>query len=392
MKLGKKLAVQAAAVVIVLFVGLAVMLLLQARHPKMVRAGHKAKAPAVRAMRVKKIDYPVRIKGYGTVEPATRITLAAQVSGKVVEIDPALVPGGSFKAGRLLARIDPADYKIAVVLAKARLADARSKLQLLEAEAREARQEWRQLHPDTPVPSLAAKQPQLEAARAEVEARSGELEKARLELARTMIRAPFDGLVESRQVGLGQYVGAGKGLATLIGTAAAEIPVPLESSRLHWFHVPGFTPGGGRGAKAQVMVEVAGARHRWQGRVVRAGARVDPRTRMVDVYVRVENPFNRRPPLAAGLFAEVTIFGRTISRAVVLPPEAVRQGGVVWVVGQDGRLRFRKVQVALTGPDGAVISSGLEDGQVVVLSDIKGVSREMAVRPVFKPTDGRGSR
>ncbi len=390
MKLPTKPMVQFAAVAGVLAAGLAIMLLLQAGRPEVVKAKPRYRAPAVRALKVETGDWPVRIKGYGTVEPVTRISLAPQVAGKVMAVSPAMVPGGSFKAGQVLVRIDPADYRVGVTLARARLADARSKLQLLEAEAQEARQQWRQLHPGIRVPALAAKQPQLEAARAEVAARSGDLEKARLQLARTKISAPFDGLVESCQVGVGQYVVAGKSLATLMGTGAVEIPVPLESSRLSWFNIPGFTSVGGRGARAEVEVEIAGARHVWEGTVVRAGARVDPRTRMVDVYVRVNDPFKRRPPLAPGIFARVTIMGRTIPDAVVLPPEAVRQGDLVWLVDHEGRLRFRKVQLALTGPQGAVISSGLEQGQVVVVSDIKGVSEGMAVRPVFDPASDRG--
>ncbi len=382
MKPKTRIVFQIGMAVLVIVAGLVVMLLLKSSRPSAAKTKPRSKVPVVRTMTVKTGEHLVRIKGYGTVEPVKRTILASQVAGRIIQVAPELIDGGSLKAGQLLLAIDPTDYKIAVTLAQARLADARSQLQILEAEAREARQEWRQLHPGVIVPPLAAKQPQLEAARANVAARAGELEKARLELSRTKINAPFDGLVENRNVDIGQYVTVGKSLATLIGTAMAEIVIPLDSAKLRWFHVPGFTAGQGRGADALVQVMSAGRKTTWKGKVVRALARIDPRTRMVDVVVRVAGPYSRRPPLAPGLFAEVTIFGRVLKKAVILPPSALRQDNIVWIIDPEGKLRFRKVEVALITAAGVVVEKGLADGQKVILSELKGISEGMDIKPV----------
>jgi RND family efflux transporter MFP subunit len=304
------------------------------------------------------------------------------VAGKVVEISPALVDGGAFNKGDVLLRIDPRDYTIAVTLAKARLKDAESKFVQTREESAAAREEWKELHGTNAPPPLVAKEPQLAAASAQLDASRAELTKAELQLARTRIRAPFDGRVSEKAVDIGQYVTTGQKLALLYATQAAEIVVPLPTEDLAWFDVPGFTNGGGRGADALVEVRIAGERKQWPGRIVRSEGKLDQRTRMVNVVVRVDHPYATRPPLAVGLFAEVTIQGRTLDRAALIPRAALRDNGRVWVVDAKGRLAFRTVEVARLDFDGAIVRNGLEHGEQIVVSTLKGVSDGMRVRPV----------
>ena len=123
--------------------------------------------------------------------------------------------------------------------------------------------------------------------------------------------------------------------------------------------------------------------------VVRVEGRLDERTRMVDVVVRVKKPYARKPPLAIGLFVTVYIEGRTLPDAAVIPRIGLRQGAVVWLVDQGGRLRFRKVQVAYTEGEDVMIESGLQDGELVVISTLKTVTDGMAVRNVvLRGVDG----
>ncbi|MBW2284594.1 MAG: hypothetical protein JRF65_08355 [Deltaproteobacteria bacterium] len=109
---------------------------------------------------------------------------------------------------------------------------------------------------------------------------------------------------------------------------------------------------------------------------------MDERTRMIDVLVHVEKAYEKKPPLAIGLFVTVEIEGRTLPHVAIIPRAALRQGNTVWVVDGDGRLRFRKVEVALLEDSAAFIKAGLEDGEDMVVSSFQGVTDGMKVRTV----------
>ncbi len=363
------------------------MVALKASKPKLEKQKPPAPLPVVRTIQVKQGPKTVIIQGEGTVRPLREIALVPQVSGKAISISPALVGGGDFNKDDILLRVDPLDYQLAVTLAEAKVKDSESRLELAKEEAAVAREEWRLLRSEDPEeggepPPLVAKEPQLAAARARLEADRADLQKALLNLKRTVLRAPFDGRVSQESVDVGQYVTAGQSLAILYSTEAVEIVLPLEDQDLFWFHVPGFTPGDGPGSAAEVRARIAGRDLTWSGQVERVEGRLDERTRMVDVVVRVKKPYARKPPLAIGLFVTVRIEGRTLPEAALIPRAGLRQGGVVWLVDQGERLRFRKVRVAHTQRECVVIESGLRDGERVVISTLNTVTDGMAVRNV----------
>jgi len=358
---------------------------LTASKPEIQKRKPSAPIPLVRTTTVKAGPQSVTVQGEGTVRPLQEIQLVPEVNGKVVYVSPALVDGGQFKKDDVLLRIDPADYHLAVTLAQAKVKDAESSLQLAEEEAAAAAEEWRmlygaQLEAELKPPPLVAKEPQLAAAQAKLEGDKADLKKALLNLDRTELTAPFHGRVSTENVDLGQYVSSGQSLATLYSTEGAEIVVPLEDESLLWFHVPGFTDGQGPGSTATVRARIAGRELLWNGQVVRAEGKLDERTRMINVIVRVAEPYATRPPLAMGLFVTVDIEGRQLPKAAIIPRRALHEEDVVWTMDEEDRLRFRKVDVARVQGDEVVVQAGLEDGERVVVTPLKAVTDGMAVR------------
>ncbi|MGD2188043.1 MAG: efflux RND transporter periplasmic adaptor subunit [Desulfobacterales bacterium] len=373
-------------IVTMVFIGIGalVFVVLTATKPKLERTKPPAPKPMVRVTTVKTRSQVVTIKGEGTVRPLREIQLVPQVNGKVIFASRALVDGGEFKKGELLLRIDPLDYQLAVTLAQARVKDSESNLKVAEEEAAASREEWQLLYKadakDNQIPALVAKEPQLAAARAKLAADRAELQKARLNLERTELKAPFDGRVSEENVDIGQYVSTGQTLATLFSTNQAEIVVPFEDDDLYWFHVPGFTPGDGPGSVVSVSTRIAGREAFWPGRVVRAEGKLDERTRMINVVIRVDKPYETKPPLAAGLFVTVDIEGRTMENAAMIPRSALRDNNVVWVVDKNGQLKFRTVTVARLTSNAVLLEGGLNDGEMVVVSSLKAVTDGMKVR------------
>lgn len=383
----KKRFIQFGISALLIAIGVVGLLVLTASKPEMKKRKPPAPVPMVRTIKANSGTQTVYIKGEGTVQPLREINLVPEVGGKVIHVSPSLVNGGVFKKGDTLLQIDPVDYELAVTLAKAKVKDAESRLELAEEEALAAVEEWRLLYSgdsgeDSKPPALVAKEPQLAAAQAALEADKADLRKARLNLERTKLKAPFNGRVGEEKVDVGQYVSPGQSLGTLYSTEAAEIAVPLEGGDLFWFDVPAFTSQDGTGAPAVVRASIAGRELSWPGKVVRTEGRLDERTRMIHVVVQVDKPYARKPPLVFGLFVRVEILGRKIENAAIIPRGALHQGNIVWVLDPESRLRFQEVEVARIQGDEVLVTEGLEDGEYVVTTPLKAVTDGMAVRNV----------
>jgi len=341
--------------------------------------------PVVQAMEVILSTQPIIIRGQGTVRPLREIQLVSQVGGKVVYTSTDLVDGGSFQKGDILLKIEPLDYELAVTLAESQVKDAESKLKFASEEAAVAREEWREHYAENkdgvrePTP-LVLKEPQLKAAEARLEAERANLKKAKLNLERTVLKAPFSGVVSGKNVDIGQYIIPGQALAELFSTEAVEIMVPLEDKDLLWFHVPGLTPGEWKGSKSVIRAEIVGHELSWEGEVARAEGKIDERTRMVNVIVRVENPYEKKPPLAVGLFVQVAIQGQLLKKAAVIPRSAMHTDNSVWIVTVEKQLDFRSVDVARFTGDQAIIQGGLQQGEWVVVSQLETPTNGMKVQ------------
>ena len=385
----KRRGIQVVVAVVFLLCGVWGLVALRASKPPRESRVPDVPMPVVQVVTVMPANKPIVIQGQGTVRPLKETQLVPQVSGKVVFTSEILVNGGLYKAGDELLRIDPVDYELAVTLAEARVQDAEATYILALQESEAAVQEWRDLNPGEAPPDLVARKPQLSAAKAKLDAERADLKKANLHLERTRLKAPFDGVVSEENVDIGQYVTPGQSLATLFGTRAVEIVVPLSNDSLRWIRVPGFTNNGGNGAEAIVRTSLAGAMQTWDAKVVRAEGRIDEKTRMINVVVRVAQPYAKRPPLAIGLFVDVDIQGQTLENAALLPRAVLRPDQQVWVVDHEDRLYSRPVRVAHLTTDGVIIDEGLAAGDQVVTSQLKAVSKGMKVRPVLQSKAGR---
>jgi RND family efflux transporter MFP subunit len=377
-------------VILTLAVGVAVALQLVAMRAEPVEEKRVDLGPLVAAEEVLATDIRVEVKGFGTVEPKVQVDLVPEVSGKVVGVHPALVDGGFFKKDEVLVQIDPTDYERALEQAQAAVERARVALEVERAEGDVAKAEWNTMNPGKEPPSpLVLRTPQIRRAEAELRAAEAQVRDAETELKRTKLTLPFNGRVFSEQVDLGQYVTPGKSIASVYGTDAVEVRVPLEDAELQWFDIPGFGEdswrgGDGRqGAAATVVAEFAGGSHKWEGVVVRTAGRVDPRSRMVTVVVEVDQPFSSvdgRPSLVPGVFVEVVIQGRKLDQVLRIPRYALREGQTVWVA-REGRLHIQQVQsVIRMDREFAYLSGDLESGAQVVTSSIDAVTDGMIIR------------
>ena len=380
---------QALLAIFIVVLGVAVTIVLVKLKKPPERAEQEVQAPLVEVEQLRVQDIPMIVRGYGVVNPRVEVDIVPEVAGKVVFVHPEFKVGGLIRANEEILKIDPRDYESAVRQGSASVEDAKVKLDTEQAEADVARKEWDALHPGVePTSPLVLREPQIRKARAALESAEAQLDTAKLRLERTRLFLPFDAMIVSEKVDLGQYVVTGQSLAKAYGTDAVEIEVPLEDDELAWFDVfqnslfANEQPGSAKTTAAEVRANFAGAEHTWQGRVVRTTGQVDRTSRMVFVVVEVPDPFQAsggRPPLLPGVFADVLIQGKVLRNAVAVPRDAIREGNQVWLV-KDGQLHIRTLSIARADKDFAYATSGLDDGAQIITSSLDMVVEGMHVR------------
>jgi RND family efflux transporter MFP subunit len=275
------------------------------------------------------------------------------------------------------------------------VAQAELRLAQEEAEAEVARNEWQDLGGGE-ASSLTLRVPQVAEAEAALASARAALDRAERDLERTRIRAPYAGRVREKNVDLGQYVTPGTPLAQIYSVDFAEIRLPLPDADLAFVDLPLSFRGAeadSPGPEVVLRAEFAGRSYEWSGRLVRTEGEIDPRTRMVHAVAQVKNPYGRgddpeRPPLAAGMFVEAEIAGRPVKGVAVIPRTALRNDSQVLVVDRDNRLQFRDVVVLRTSDDQAIVSSGLNQGDRVCLSNLAAVTDGMRVRVFDAEAEG----
>jgi RND family efflux transporter MFP subunit len=302
----------------------------------------------------------------GTVVPSREITLRAQVSGKVVSVAEAFLPGGRVADQAELVRIDPRDYEIEVHKKESAVERARADLRLEEGQQEVARQEYRLLQESTDSrleeSDLALREPQLLQARADLSSARADLDQARLNLSRTVVRAPFKAMITERNVNLGSTVNVQDSLATLISLDEywIEVLVPLGQ-------LPFLDLEQSGGCPVDIFSQTGAGR--WSGNTLGLTGSVDDESRMATVLLSVCNPLDGPQPLMLGDYVTTVIQGRNLEGVLELPRSALRQNSTVWLHDQ-GRLRMKPVQVAWKSREMFYVTGGLQPGQLVVTSDL----------------------
>lgn len=322
------------------------------------RRDKAAPVPVVETVRVQPGPVPVHIQSRGIVSPRRAIDLVSEVSGRVTWVDPGFLQGEEVREGQLLLRIDPIDYEVAVSDAEAALASAELSLAEVQVVVRKAA---------------------IEEAEARVQAAKDRLRQARIDLANTEIRAPFDAVVDLKEVDLGQYVQTGKALMRLLSTGMAEVRLPLLASDVPFVHYGQDDLGNWH--ELTLTATFGTVSHSWRARLARLERRVDAETRVFFLVAQVERPYDlslHSHILAMGLFVEASFEGAPIADAVRLPSSALHSGEDVFVV-REGRLARQPVTLFRREGDSVIVGGGLRAGDEVVLSRLNLMVNGMAV-------------
>jgi RND family efflux transporter MFP subunit len=324
------------------------------------------------------------VEASGVVIPAQVVTLSPEVSGRIIWQHPALIPGGRLAAEEPILRVDPRDADLLIQQRRAQVAQARVELAVERGRGQVAAKEWGLMGASEAGSAdgrkLARREYQLEAARAATEAARSLLAQAELMRARTELAAPFEAVVTEEWVDLGQVIGPGTRVATLVARDRVYVRASLPVERLNAVRLPGTD--GAPGARARVLMDVGeGAPVAREGRVIQLLPDVDPRGAMARLLIEVPlaGEAGGELPLLLGAYVQVRIDGPRLADVVLLPRHALREDDQVWL-HQEGRLVIRPVTLAWKQGDTVAISQGLAAGDEVVTSRISTPVGGMAVQ------------
>lgn len=362
----------------------------------------------VRVVEVGPRQITPQVEGYGRARPSRRITISADVAGRVATIHAGLEDGQALPAGASVVAIDSADATATLAQAQAQLETAKAEVDRLESSrtyttqrlvladdtlrlevsdlerakdlkakgienergldqaqravvrARDARL--------TLLQTQAILPPQLAAARARVAEAQARRVRSALDLERCEIVLPFAGVVAMVQVEAHQRIGVGQALFELWEVNRLEIPVSLSlADGLLLSDELGSAPRLGR---VEVSYELPGLVRSWPGRVLRFEP-LQGETQTLQAVVQVE----AQQGLVPQAFCHVTLEGPTREIGLALPVEALQEGGRVYLARRDEAGQDRLVIAAVrtgkrSGPWVEVLS-GLRAGDRVVVSPLE---------------------
>lgn len=290
----------------------------------------------VKALQVSHGEMPGERRYSGEVRARTESLLGFRVGGKMTE---RLVDAGTrIKAGQSLARLDPVDARLSASQAEANAALAASDLK----RTRELR--------DRNFVSQAA----LEAKETTARATEAQAQLTRNQAAYTTLVADVAGVVAAVLAEPGQVLAAGQGVLRIARDGEREVAIALPEQELARVRI---------GSPAVITLWADGKT--WPGQVREISPVADPATRTFATRVTL---VGADAGLALGLSATVS-FPQEAGSAIVVPPAALyQQDGkpAVWVIGKDGAVHLRAIEVSAYRDAGMVVRSGLEAGETIV--------------------------
>jgi len=408
------------ACVLILATGIGAMIFLIAtkQHPAL--AEEMERAIRVQTKKVQPERAPITIKGYGEVHAQDEVSLAVEVPGKVVEIHPKLEVGEQVKQGELLFRIDPADYQNNLDRARALVAQMENSVKALRQQAKLDEERAVDLRRTRDLTQSQFERVKMLFEKDQVGTRSGVeqaemglnqaadavtqieqalslyptrilevesglaasaagLKVAESSLARTEVRAPFDGRLKMVRVEKGQYVAPGQPFVMLANDSLLKLSVSLDSrDARRWLRFSGESGAndaawfrGLESVTCRIVWPDDPEKHTWEGVLDRV-EEFDPRSRTVTVAVHVtgQQALSRDPdqlPLVDGMYCQVEIPGKELDNVYRLPRWAVTYQGSVFVA-VDKHLQIRQVEVLRSEDEEAIVTGGLMPGDEVIVT------------------------
>ncbi len=338
-------------------------------------------------------DKTFAIHTQGIVRSTDQTQLMAEISGVIASISPRFQVGSFFHVDEVLFTLESLEYQAAVKQAKAVVAEKKAQLVQETAKAKQAKMQWKDVSNAT---DLALRKPFVAEAKALLQSAEAKLERAQQILRRTEIKAPYDGIVTEKTVGLGQYVNPGSTLGKIVSVGQSEIRLPLKDQLLGMLDYSELSPQHNQ-TGCQLSVELSfvykGEQVSREAEVCRSEAVIDAESRVHYLVANIPDPYLLYPkdldveeikkPLKIGTFVTAKLFSKQYEGVFEIPRELLRDNNQILMVkksatGKD-EIHFKRVDYFHADNKYIYVKEGLKAGDRISLTYIDMPIEGMAV-------------
>ncbi|MBF0203614.1 MAG: efflux RND transporter periplasmic adaptor subunit [Desulfamplus sp.] len=399
--------------VLIIGAGIAFAKHLYDTKPVATRAKPVISPPLVETITLETVDHEVVISCMGKVMPSQTIALKARVGGFVTQTSEEFIPGGIYRKGDIILKLDPDDFQLAIKQQEAMLEKAQASLKLEMGKQDVARAELRLMQNTSGKTildsNLALRVPQLEQIKADISSIKTDLERARLNLERTVIKAPFNCMVMNIYVEEGSQISSQETLATLSGIDEYRVEATVPVDHLKWIEFPLDSGDATKTTRGSDVILITRDGETRQGELIRLLGSLTDQSRLARILIRIEDPVslkkNRKNPLLIGSYVQADIQGKVIENVFSLPRSSVRDGNKIWLVenrnvlagnrnelvenSKDAKqseksvLFIKNIEILWKNSESVFIRSGVKSGQKLVISELSSPVNGMFVKMVI---------
>lgn len=336
--------------IIVLLVGFLSFKLLGSLKGKPQSEGLKEKIFLVDYDRVNSSKERFEIKSNGFISPKYRVNLTAKVGGEIIYLSEKFEKGGFFKKGEIIAKVDPSDYRLRLSSAEVAVENGKLNLLLEEKNGRIAKDEWSSFSKENPnlkADKLTLREPQLAVAKANLKSAEAQLQLAKLNLDRTIIRAPYNCFIGKRDLSLGQFISPGIAIGSIY-SEELSITTSLKKDQLKWVD------------KDSSEVIISAGDIKLNGEISSISRQIETGSRMVDIVIELDDSSN----LLYNQYCDITIYSKDMEDLYAISRYLIDGNNMVKIV-MDGISSSKKVDLIRSDGDLAYVR-GLEDGDMVI--------------------------
>ena len=355
----------------------------------------KTPPPSVVVAAVQKQDVAAERRYIGTIKAIQSVDVRARVEGFLEQV--AFEQGRTVEKQQRLYQIEQAQYQAALANAEGQLAAAEAGLASAQATLADKQADFERFETlvkrgDTSQTNFDRARAQRDEAKANVENAKASIKQAqaaiktaKINLGYTTIASPIAGRIGATNYTEGNLVNPSSGtLATVVQLDPIRAVFSIPSADFVRIQQRVADDGADHARDLFVphLILPTGKTYDHQGKVSFADNRVNPATGTIPIYADFPNPDRLLLP---GQFVTALVRTAETQQEPVVPAAAIlrtREGEQVYLVGKDNRVEQRTIKTGIQVGTGYAVTSGLQSGEIVIVSGVQKVKPGMEVTPV----------
>lgn len=351
--------------------------------------------PGVVVASVQMQDVAAERRYIGTIKAIQSVDVRARVEGFLNEV--AFEQGHTVEAGQLLYQIEQDQYQAALASAEGQLAASQAALSSASATLEDKQADFERFaelvkRGDTSQTNFDRAKAQrdeaaasVESAKASIKQAQAAIDTAKINLGYTTIKSPISGRIGATKYTEGNLVNASSGtLATVVQLDPIRAVFSIPSADFVRLQERLAEDGADRAQDLYVphLILPTGTAYKESGRVAFADNQVNTSTGTIPIYADFPNPDRLLLP---GQFVTAVVRTAETRKEPVVPASAIqrtREGEQVYLVGADNRVEQRTIKTGVQVGTGYAVTSGLQSGEIVIVSGVQKVKPGMVVKPI----------